>query len=134
MKHPQEMEDRPCKNGWKECAVCKHEIDCSAGLYQGEEDLLTIAAEICEKSVMAKAKESAEKIKGWRGGSWHEWYMKLSHEERMDWFYSNKVQGLHHKEPIPQDGPSSPGSSKSGKIKKSKRGNKVSIEPWTSIV
>lgn len=104
--HPKEMVDRPCPNGWAECAVCKHEIDCRAGLYKGEEDILLIAAEICEKSVMVEAKESARSIKR----DLHQEFMAMTHEESMNWFYSNKVQGLHHKEPIPQDGPSTPGS------------------------
>lgn len=36
----------------------------------------------------------------------------------MDHFYSYRTQGLHHKEPIPQDGPSSPGGGSNTKGKK----------------
>jgi hypothetical protein len=128
-KHPNEIKDRECPNGWNECTVCQHERDCRAGLYHGE-DILIKAAEIAERVTHKEAVESVRSIKR----DMHSEFMAMTPDECMNWFYGYRVQGLHYKEPIPQDGPSTPGSSKSGKVKKSKRGNKVSIEPWTAIV
>lgn len=126
MAHPKEMEDRPCPNGWTECAVCKHERECRAGLYRGEKDILIIAAEICEKSVMAEAKESAEKIKG----TWQEEFLQQPSKDIWAWMNKWKVPNLHEKEPWQaMSGPSAPGGG-GAKNKKSKKGNKPTVYVW----
>lgn len=49
-------------------------------------------------------------------------------------FYSYRASDLHSKTPIPLDGPMVPGGgSKSGKRKKSPKGNKVYIDQWSGI-
>lgn len=118
-KNPNEMQDRECPNNWTECAVCKHEGDCRAGLYHGEEDILIKAAEIAERVVIAEAIESAEKIKG----TWQEDFLQQPSEDIWAWMGKwNRASNLHHKEPIPLDGPSSPGGgSKSKNHKKPQR-------------
>jgi hypothetical protein len=48
----------------------------------------------------------------------HSEFMSMTHEERMNKFYSYQTQGLHHKDPIPLDGPTAPGG---GGVKRRKQ-------------
>jgi hypothetical protein len=116
-KNPNEMQDRDCPNGWSECGVCLHERDCRAGLYHGEENILIKAAEIAERVTHTEAVESVRSIKR----DMHSEFMAMTTDECMTWFYGYRVQGLHYKEPIPQDGPSSPGGGKRKNAKKPKK-------------
>jgi hypothetical protein len=124
--HPTEMKDRPCPNGWTECAVCKHERACRAGLYRGE-NIIIKAAEIVERVVTAEAIESAEKIKG----TWFEEFLKQPSEDIWAWMAKWKVPNLHEKEPWQaMSGPSAPGGGSKSNIKKSKKGNKPTQYVW----
>jgi len=118
------MQDRICPNFWENCEDCKHDFDCRAGLYHGE-NILIKAAEISERVTHEEAIKSVKTLKGNKvtlKGDMVAGFMSLTTDEFMNWFYGWRVQSLHHKEPIPLDGPSAPGGgSKSKKHQKPQR-------------
>ena len=120
-----------CPNGWGDCGICKNYEKCKAGMFEPEEETSTIkeAVKIAEKVIQHEAVESVARIKG----NMAQEFIELSSDERMDRFYSRKVQGLHHKDVIPLDGPSAPGGGSKSKVKKSKTGNKVYTDVWEGI-
>jgi hypothetical protein len=104
--HPTEMKDRPCPNGWTECAVCKHERACRAGLYHGE-NIFIKAAEIAERVTHKEAVESVNKIKGLQADT-----------DFWAWWGRTSPPDLHSRIPLPLDGPSAPGG---GGVKRRKQ-------------
>ena len=114
--------DMPCPHGWNNCTDCKNVDLCKVGLYKPESsdlDILILAAKIAEEVVTADAIESAQKIRG----TWMEELDRVAGtDEFWTWFYKDKrASNLHAVEPIPLDGPSSPGGSKSRNHKKPKK-------------
>ena len=129
-----------CPNGWTDCSLCVNKKLCIAGLYKPEEttdlEVVIKAAEISERVVQAEVIESVARIKGNHvtlEGDMVAGFLSLSTRDRMNRFYGYRVQGLHHKDVIPLDGPSAPGGGSKSKVKKSKTGNKVYTDVWEGI-
>ena len=120
---------RACPNFWENCEDCKHDFECRAGLYHGEEDILIKAAEIAERVVLAEAIESAEKIKG----TWQEEFLQQPSEYIWAWMGKwNRASNLHSSEPWKtMSGPTSPGGgSKSNKHKKPQKKQPEYLKTW----
>ena len=122
-----------CPNNWNDCNECLHERDCIAGLYHGEEDVLIKAAEIgeiaeiAERTVMAEARESAEKIKS----TWQEEFLRQPSDQIWAWMARYRTSGLHAKEPYKaMSGPTAPGGGSKSNVKNSNKGNKPTIYVW----
>ena len=117
-----------CPNGWDDCGICENYEKCKAVMFEPEEETSTIkeAVKIAEKVIQHEAVESVARIKG----NMAQEFIELSSDERMDRFYSRKVQGLHHKDVIPLDGPSAPGGGGKSNVKNSNKGNKPTIYIW----
>lgn len=132
---------RVCPHNWSDCELCANYAACIAGTYvpepepiadppaQTDPDILAQAAEISQRVVQAQAVKSANEIKG----TWTERYLALSPEEGLEEFYKFKTPDIHSKEPIPAGNGLPGGGSRSGRRKKSNKGTKIPIEPWTSI-
>lgn len=103
------MEDMPCPHGWKKCFDCMNERLCRAGLYHPDKTIIEIAAEISEKVMHKEVVESIREIKKRNA---------VAAYTDLDRFYSFRVQGLHHTEVNPLDGPSAPGG---GGVKRRKQ-------------
>ncbi len=111
---------RECPNGWTDCNLCANKKSCDDGTYEPDDDResVIIAAEIVEKQIHAEVVESVEKIKAIS----HEAFMQMSGDEIFARLAKYRPPNLHHKEPIPLDGPSAPGGgSKSKNHKKPNR-------------
>lgn len=124
MKCPNEI--RACPHSWSNCELCANLKACEAGTYTAEledhelETDLGIAIEEVLPVVQAvpEVVESVAKIRG----TWAEQFLKMSPNDRMKEFMRYHPPSLHHKEPIPLDGGSSPGGgSKSKNHKKPQR-------------
>lgn len=120
---------RECPNGWTDCSLCANLEMCKAGLYYGESgetdhEILEEAAKVSGRVMQAEAVESAEKIKK---GNPAKPYTNLSK------FYAFKTPDLHYREPLPA-GDRIPGGGGKNRCKKSKKGTKIPIDPWTSNV
>ncbi|HUX80400.1 MAG TPA: hypothetical protein VMW10_11770 [Alphaproteobacteria bacterium] len=110
-----EKETRVCPNFWENCEDCKHDFECGAGLYHGEENILIKAAEIAERVVIKEAIESANIIKG----TWQEKFLQQPSEDIWVWMGKWRTPNLHSVETLPLDGPPKPGGgSKSRSHKK----------------
>ena len=99
-------EDRICPNGWQ-CENCKYDRECMNGNYHIETDLDVVvrAAEISEMVVHAEAVESVARIKG----TWADEFLRMDEDQRWEDYRKYHVADLVSKEPMPLDGPSSPG-------------------------
>jgi hypothetical protein len=136
MKCPKEI--RFCPVGWVDCQFCayyddrlKDKIRCSCVPEQTEEPIIVTATRIAAKTIDAEVKKNVESIRGDR----HKHFMSLSPDDALREFYQcRRGNDLHYKEPMPLDGPSSPGGSKSGKVKKSNKGTKIIVEAWQTNV
>lgn len=131
---------RECPNEWTDCELCAYfrNKQCQYELMEPETEqtdpkILERAAQVAERSVKAEAIKSVEKIKGTWKGEWPEHFMSLNTDEALNEFYKHKTQDLHHKEPLPA-GNGIPGGGGKNRRKKSKKGTKIPIEPWTSNV
>ena len=125
-------EDRVCPNGWI-CEDCNYERSCRPSHYHIETDLEVVirAAEISERAVNTEVVESVEKCRG----TWYDKFSKMTEEERWSEYRLHHIGDLQFKEPVKaMSGPTSPGGGKVGKIKKSNKGTKIVMEPWTSNV
>jgi len=138
MKFPNEILE--CPHGWIGCELCANLTACQAGTYTPEPDpiesdldIVIRAAEISGKVVHAEAVKSAESI---RGGSWYEGFSKLSPNDSLREIMRYPIPNLHAvADPYKaEQGAIVPGGGKSGRIKKSNKGTKIPLEPWTSQV
>lgn len=123
------MEDMICPNGWTGCQECSHTEMCMAGLYRGER--IVEVAKIVEKQIHREVVKTVEHIKR---GTWADKFLKMSEDERWQDYRKHHIPDLHHKEPIPLDGPSSPGGGSKSNVKKAKKGTKPTIYKWGSIL
>jgi len=100
-------EDRICPNGWPNCEDCKYDRGCKPGRYHIETDLEVVirAAEVSDRVTQGEAVESVARIKG----TWADHFLKMDETERWEDYRRYHVADLISKQPIPLDGPSSPG-------------------------
>lgn len=111
---------RQCPNGWKCGEDCLHFTRGCTTDHPYIATALEMAAEASEMATHNEAVESVEIIKGKPARAYTD----------MDRFDSWRVLGLHHVEPLPLDGPSSPGGGSKSNVKKSKKGNKPTVYVW----
>jgi len=136
MKYPNEL--RECPHGWTDCSLCANLIACQSGEYvpdpepvepvpdpipeltPGPEELTTDLGIVIQRE----------------GGTWFEKFNKLSPNDRIKEIMRYPIPNLHSvADPYKaEQGAIVPGGGKSGRIKKSNKGTKIPLEPWTSQV
>jgi hypothetical protein len=127
------MNIRVCPNGWYNCELCAKERECMAGLYHGEieEPIIIKVAKIAAEVIDTEVKKNVESIRGDR----HKQFMALSPDDALKEVYKYRSQNLHSVEPYKaMSGPTAPGGSKTGKVKKSNKGTKIIVDAWQTNV
>lgn len=123
-----ETEKRECPNGWL-CEDCQHEQQCAIGQYYIEPITIIEIAEKIEKEVVKEAVRDARAI---MRGTWFDNYNRMNADERWNEYGKWPTPHLHYKQPIPLDGPSSPGGGSKSKAK-SKKGCKPTQYLWNEF-
>jgi hypothetical protein len=132
MKCPKEI--RACPHNWTNCELCANLKACNDGTYtpeleptESDLDIVIKAAEISERVIQAEVVESVIRIRG----TWSERFSQMTENERWAEYRKHKPPDLLAKEPYKcMSGPTAPGGGSSGKIKKSKKGNKPTVYVW----
>jgi len=134
MKSPNEL--RECPHGWTGCELCVNLTACQDGTYIPE-------SEPVEHELIPELTPSVEELTTDLGvvipherGTWFDKFSKLSHNDRLKEIARYPIPNLHSvADPYKaEQGAIVPGGGKSGRIKKSNKGTKIPLEPWTSQV
>lgn len=131
MKCPKNIRD--CPHGWTDCNLCANLKACQDGTYVPEPEPEPEAVnELMEDELEV---DLGQPIPSERG-TWAQRFLAMSENDR----WRNQKQYIRPDDLISKEpykhmvGAIAPGGSKSGKRKKSKKGTKIPIEPWTSQV
>lgn len=126
-------EIRECPHGWKDCNLCANLEACNNGTYIPEPDPVELVSEPNEITEPELSVDLSIPIPSERG-TWSEKFAKMTPDERMAEIYRYHPDDLISKEPYKcmPGGMSPGGGSRAGRVKKSNKGTKIPVDPWTS--